>query len=71
MLPGNLLLAGLLFCKLSDTHSTLKNRLYWIQLEMVHLTHMFSIFQKFNFSLYYPTQQKIADDYYKNIPLHF
>lgn len=38
---------------------------------MVHLTHMFSIFQKFNFCLYYPTQQKIADDYSKNIPLHF
>lgn len=36
---------------------------------MVHLTHMLSIFQ--NFSLYYPTQQKIADDYSKNIPLHF
>lgn len=51
------------------TQSTLKNKLCWIQLEVVHLTHMLFIFQ--NFSLYYPTQQKIADDYSKNIPLHF
>lgn len=49
MLPINLLLTGLPFCKLSDTHSTLQIRLYWIQFEMVHLTHIFPIFQKFHF----------------------
>jgi len=71
VLPINLSQTGSLFCKLSDTHSTLKIRLYWIQFEVVHLTRIFLIFQKFHFSLYHPTQQKIADDYSKNISVHF
>lgn len=47
MLPINLLQTGLLFCKLSDTQSTLKIRLYWIQSEMVHLLTYSPFFKSF------------------------